>query len=407
MRQRRLRPRSSAYALLEQVCAPENLVGAWDSVRAAHGAAGVDHVSVDAFEEHWRANLAQLERELREQTYRPRPALYITIEKPDGGARRLGMLTVRDRVAQRAVYAVIAPLFERLFLDCSYGYRSGRSTALAIAAVLRARRRGYVWAVDADIDSFFDALDQRILLRRVAMVIKDAAILRLIRLWLEAGSLATAAPLAPAPQRTGADRARAARAGRRRAPRARSAGAEIGTSPRRYGTVQGAVLSPLLANAYLHAVDVGLAHRYPQVVRYADDLLILCRTRAEAAEALTELRVALACVGLRLSDEKTSIHHVDTPFRFLGYRVAGGRATPAPVRVVARGQRSQRRAGVPARRQAPRVAGPRRGSGMAGRAGYRPQGEDVTRGRGGARRPPRAARGAGRKGEGRPWLTYT
>ncbi len=399
---RRLRPRRSAYALLDEVCAAENLISAWDKVRATHGAAGVDHVSIAAFEQHWRANLAQLERELREQTYRPRPTLALTIEKPDGSARHLGVLTVRDRVAQRAVYAVIAPLFERLFLDCSYAYRPGRSTAQAVAAVLRARRRGYVWAVDADIDAFFDTLDQRILLRRVGLVVRDAAILRLIRLWLEAGALKASAPVpAHGIGMTRVGRADDERAGHWPRPRAGGARVRMPVAPRLHGTVQGAVLSPLLANAYLHPVDAALSRRRPHVIRYADDLLILCRTREEAAEALHDLRVALACVGLRLAEEKTSIHHVDTPFRFLGYRIAAGRATAAPARLIV--TREGRRGEGMARRRVPRGAVPRRGVNGGGRSGYRRQGEDVVRGRAGARRHPwhdDRDGGAGREGGG-------
>lgn len=382
---RRLRPRRSTYALLDEVCAPENLISAWDRVRATHGAAGMDHVSITAFEEHWRANLAQLERELREQTYRPRPALALTIEKPDGGTRRLGVLTVRDRVAQRAVYAVIAPLFERLFLDCSYAYRPGRSTARAIEAVMRARRQGYVWAVDADIDAFFDTLDQRILVRRVEMVVRDTAILRLIRSWLEAGSLgASAAVPAYGIGMTRVDRAYDTRTERWRQPHVRGGRGRMPVAPQLHGTVQGAVLSPLLANAYLHPVDAALSRRHPHVIRYADDLLILCRTREEATEALHDLRVALACVRLRLAEEKTSIHHVDTPFRFLGYRIAGGRAVAAPARLIVAGR--QRRGGGTARRQVPRHADPRRGGNGSRWARNRRQGEDMVRGRGRGRR---------------------
>ncbi len=330
-------------SLFDEVCSAENLMDAWVKVRAAHGAAGIDHVSIAAFERRWQANLARLAHELREGTYRPQPALSFTLRKPDGGARRLGLLTIRDRVAQRAVYEVIAPLFEQRFLDCSYAYRPGRNTAMAIDAVLEARRHGYVWVVDADIASFFDTLDHRVLVRAVGRVVTDPRIMDLIRLWLDAGVLAAPVPpprSAGVSSPAGPNRRRGPRVGPRPALSARGATGRRMPAPPALGTIQGAVLSPLLANAYLHAVDVGLSRHYPRLVRYADDLVILCRTQAEAADALRELRVALACVYLRLAAEKTDIHHVDVPFRFLGYDIADGRATmptpPARVRPAAR-----------------------------------------------------------------------
>jgi len=387
-----LRPQGPRRPLLNEVCAAENLAEAWERVRAAHGAAGVDHVDIPTFEAHRSANLARLAHDLRAGTYQPSPALAFTIEKPDGGERHLGLLTVRDRVAQRAVYNVIAPLFERQFLDCSYAYRPGRNTAMAVAAVLAARRRGYVWAVDTDIADFFDALDHRVLLRRVGAVVQDMDILRLIRLWLEAGLLAlpTRAPSA-------APTARERGMGGRRRPRLSTTGnvahglaargkasrrPRLTPPPRPHGAMQGAVLSPLLANAYLQPVDAALSRRYPRVVRYADDLLILCRTHDEAEEALRDLRVALAVVGLRLADEKTNIHHVDSPFLFLGYHVARGRATPPVARA----------------RVAPVT---RVGMGMSGRrdARHRPAGVSAGGRRGDAsRRPPRTGGSRGVRG---------
>lgn len=392
--------------LFDDVCSVDNLTRAWVSVRAAHGAAGIDRVSVADFEAHWVANIADLARALREETYLPLPAPRVALSKPGGGARTIGLLAVQDRLVQRAVHNVVAPLFERRFLPCSYGYRPGRNTAQAVAAVLAGRNAGYVWAVDADIAAFFDALDHQLLLREVVGVVGDRKVVRLIALWLDAGLLDPAAPPPPAvpsaaprvwmragidyatrwsiarlgaaplaaiedddptdPRVEGLRRAasglalvalsssgdayqvaRRLTAGHDRWRLAAAGGVAAGLAAaglalrrrdageRSIGTLQGAVLSPLLANAYLHPLDVALRRRYPHVVRYADNVLVLCRSRDEAQEALDCLRATLADLRLALNEEKTLLRHIDAPFVFLGYRIADGEAVPvAPTHAV-------------------------------------------------------------------------
>jgi len=385
------------HGLFDAVCTIDTLTRAWARVRSAHGSAGIDRVGLAAFEEHLGYHLQDLARELRAETYLPMPARRVALSKPNGDARAIGILAVRDRVAQRAVHNVLEPLCERRFRPCSYAYRPGRNTTQAVEAVLRARRDGRVWLADADIANFFDALDHAVLLRRVATVADDPRLLRLIGLWLEAGLIDPDS--APRPARSRAPLHAAAGVARwgiarlvdddatptlaadlaasfdprleglrraasgialllsssgqldavaRRLPSVKrpllavaSGGAAIGVAAsaalivRRYasggkrrGTMQGSVLSPLLSNLYLHPLDVALSQHYPCTIRYADDLLIACATEREAHEALAYLRRSLAALGLKLREDKTSVHHVDQPFRYLGWQIAAGAAIP-------------------------------------------------------------------------------
>lgn len=389
--------------LFDRVYSIDNLTRAWLSVRRAHGSAGIDRVTIAAFDAHWHAYLGDLARSLREETYLPLPAERVTITKRNGDERTVAILAVQDRIAQRAVHNVLEPLAERRFLSCSYAYRPGRNTAGAVDAVVRARTKGYVWAVDADIADYFPSLDHALLQRQVAAIAPDPHLLRLVALWLESGLLDPASPptgpiprmasraagvglnlaarwaiahLGAEPGATSDDvmrwlgddaRAEGVRravsglallaldSGERLIPRARNVlgnlnnqhtlmagGAALGavavlgvvhapwSRPSSMGALQGAVLSPLLSNLYLHPLDLLLVRRFPHVVRYADNVLIPCRTRSEAEDALGVLRLALVSLGLTLHDGKTTIHRTDEPFHFLGYAFTAEGAAPAP-----------------------------------------------------------------------------
>jgi RNA-directed DNA polymerase len=179
--------------LIDQVCAPENLADAWGRVRRnirvrdRASSRGADGQSIEDFECHLEANLAHLARQLQDGTYRPRPVQRFLLPKRGGGARTISVLAVRDRVAQRAVQNVIEPLFEARFLDCSYGFRPGRSVADAVARLLAYRQAGCTWVLDADVQDCFDSLDHRLLMRFVRPVVREPAIWRLIQAWLDAG----------------------------------------------------------------------------------------------------------------------------------------------------------------------------------------------------------------------------
>ena len=277
---RRRRERETS---VEAIFSPEALRRAWLAVRRAGGGPGVDGVSILRFERDLDRHLTELRTELVAGTYRPRPVLRVLVPKPDGGLRPLAMWTLRDRVAQRAVHDYLEPIVERLFLDCSYGFRPGRSVADAVAAVLTHRDAGRRWVVDADIRDCFGTMDTRLLRRMVREVVPEQVVVTLIDHWLDARIFN---PL------------------RGRRTRAQAS--------------QGGVISPLLCNLYLHRFDVALTKRGLHLVRFADDFVILCRRRREAARALTTARRALAKLRLELNHYKTRLVHFNQGFAFLG-----------------------------------------------------------------------------------------
>lgn len=188
-------PRYSGPPLIEQICSVENLTLAWRRVRsniqvARRGrSAGPDAVTLRDFEADWTRQMTTLAEELRSGAYRPLPPRHVQIPKASGGARAIAILSVRDRVAQRAVQQVVEPLFDPLFLDCSYGCRPLVGVPEAVARVERYAQQGLTWVVDADIASYFDTIDQRILLGMVRQRIAEPALLQMIAQWLTVGAL--------------------------------------------------------------------------------------------------------------------------------------------------------------------------------------------------------------------------
>ena len=275
------------YSLYDKVYAAEVLRGSWHQVAANRGAAGVDGQSVKAFGAQADVHLAELQRRLAQRRFQPLPVRRHWLAKPgQKKARRpLGIPAVRDRVVQAAMVNVLEPIFEAEFLDCSYGYRPGRSQHQALDRVSAALAQGATWVVDADIRGCFDGIPQDPLLDAVADRVADGTLLALLRAFLQAGVL------------EGQD-----------------------FQPTETGTPQGAVLSPLLCNIYLHRLDLALTARGFTLVRFADDFVVLCHSQAEAEAALQAVRSVLAELGLTLSEEKTRIVSVEeASFTFLGY----------------------------------------------------------------------------------------
>jgi len=265
--------------LIDKILAPENLRAAWEEVAAKKGAPGIDGISIARWRRNWEERLVNLAAAVRANTYQPSPLERFTVPKRDGSLRHLTNLTVTDRVLQRAVLRVLDDLFDRHFLDCSYGYRQGRGVRDAVRVILRYRDEGRQWVLDADIDECFDSLDHELLMTFVREEVDDPLVLRLIEQWLWIG-------------RRNSDVAR--------------------------GVAMGAVISPLLCNIYLHRLDLGLVERSYALVRYADDFCVFCQERAEAEAAWQDTEQVLAQIRLRLEPRKTAITSFDEGFDFLG-----------------------------------------------------------------------------------------
>jgi retron-type reverse transcriptase len=418
-------PNPMATSMLKQLATVSSLHQAWRKVRANRGSAGVDAISLQAFEKNLNANLAELSRNLINKTYEPLPARYVSVSKPNGKMRELAIPTVRDRVVQRAVLDLIEPLFEPQFLDCSYAFRPGRSVEMAIEKMIVARAHGLLWTVDADIKDFFPSINHSLLLDELSCTLDDSDILRLIQIWLDSGVFDGARPRAgwiarwrssfaganlairdavddlldgfvserlglageqdfsdqlieqseligevedqlplqayEAPRKSKFGRAAVRRLvqdglllalAERAALKSVRAAKMIGiggaafmlaaatptilrklkskTTPKT-GASQGAPISPLLSNIYLHPFDTTLTIAGQRLIRYCDDFVILCRSEAEAREALVFAEMTVSERRLRLSPEKTRLVSPDEDFDFLGYHFnPDGSITPPP-----------------------------------------------------------------------------
>ena len=283
------------FSLIDKVGARRTLEAAWQQVRRNRGAGGIDGVSIERFAASAERILAELESEIKGGRYRPAPVRRRYIPKPGTVQKRsLGVPTVKDRVVQAALRAVLEPIFERKFVATSYGFRPRRSCKDALRRVVELLRQGYVWVVDADIASYFDTIDHGLLMEDVREDVADGRVLALIEAFLKDGVMED---------------------GELREPES--------------GTPQGGVISPLLANIYLHPVDVVLHQAGYESVRYADDVVVLCRSRDEAEKALALLRATMTARRLALHPTKTRIANAqDEGFDFLGYHFQGGRRWP-------------------------------------------------------------------------------
>ena len=281
------------YSLMDKVYASATLMAASGRVRANGGAAGVDGQSLKRFAAQEELYLAELATGLRADSYHPQPVKRVDIPKGDGKTRPLGIPTVKDRVVQTAVKFVLEPIFEATFCPTSYGFRPGLGCRDALREVARLIGEGFTVVVDADLQSYFDTIPHERLMQRVEERISDGRILDLLRSWLAQDIMR---------------------------------GMERWTPTQ--GTPQGAVISPLLANIYLHPLDARMAALGYRMVRYADDFVVLCKSREEAEAALAEVRAFVNDNGLRLHPDKTHVgdcRQIGEGFDFLGYRFEAGR----------------------------------------------------------------------------------
>ena len=266
--------------LIDQILAADNLREAWNEVAENQGIPGVDHVSVLCWRRTWEERLVNLARDVRTNRYKSSPLHMLRIPKKQSGEwRTLRIPTVTDRVLQRATYQILCPLFERVFLDCSFGYRPGRGLLQAVERILSLRSRGMAWVLDADIDAFFDNVDQGLLLERVEEQVNDPIVLGLLENWLAAGC-------------TRCDTA--------------------------IGIPMGSPISPLLANIYLHPLDWYLVRRRWQIVRYADDFLVLTESQTAAKRAYGTVGYCLGQLKLQYEPSKTRLVSFNEGFDFVG-----------------------------------------------------------------------------------------
>jgi RNA-directed DNA polymerase len=281
------------FSLIDKVYRAETLKAAWQKVQANAGAAGVDGQSVERFAARAERYLEELSTALKRGTYRVQAVRRVEIAKAGGKFRALGIAVVKDRIVQTALKFVLEPIFEREFLKMSYGFRPGLSCKDALREVERLLREGYSFVVDADLKSYFDTIPHARLLERVKERVSDGRVVELIEAFLKQDIVKEMERWTP----TG-------------------------------GTPQGAVISPLLANIYLHPLDGHMKQKGYRMVRYADDFVVLCQTAEQAQAALKEVRSWVEHNGLSLNDDKTQVgdcRQEGQGFEFLGYRFEAGR----------------------------------------------------------------------------------
>jgi len=282
------------FSLIDKVYRPSTLQAAWQQVKANKGAAGIDRQSVERFAANEQVYLSELAKDLEQGKYQPQAVRRVDIPKAGGKTRPLGIPTVKDRIVQTAVKRVIEPILEKEFLPTSYGFRPGKGCKDALREVDGCLKDGYTHVVDADLKGYFDSIPHELLTKRVEEHISDGRLLQLLASWLQQDIVRDLERWTPTA-----------------------------------GTPQGAVISPLLANLYLHPLDVKMSELGLRMVRYADDFVILCQSASQAQAALEEVKVWVEENGLTLHPDKTHVGDClveGQGFEFLGYRFeAGGR----------------------------------------------------------------------------------
>lgn len=280
------------FSLIDKVYRKGTLEAAWKKVRANKGAAGVDKITIKKFEANQVKYLKEIELELKIETYVPMAVKRAYIPKEKGKMRPLGIPALKDRIVQQAVKMVLEPIFEKEFLDISFGFRPKKGAQMAIAEVNRLISEGYTWVVDADLQAYFDTIPHEKLMAKVERRISDGRVIKMLTMWLKQEIMDECKTWVPTA-----------------------------------GSPQGAVISPLLSNIYLHDLDVALTSAGYKMIRYADDFVILTRSQKEAEEALSLVQAWVAEHDLILHPEKTHLGNCmekGEGFEFLGYRFEAG-----------------------------------------------------------------------------------
>jgi RNA-directed DNA polymerase len=279
-----INPQVLSTSLVAEFLSIENFRQAWKKVAANQGAAGIDKETIDDFQQNLNFNLSQLRETVANSTYQAHPCKQVLIPKNQGSWRELKIPAVRDRIVQQALLNVLVPVWESQFSGCSFAYRPNLSYLDAVEAVARWRDLGYVWVLDADITQYFDNIDHQRLLREIRKEIDNPGLLCLIKSWIAVGLLT-----------------------------------QEGVIRTEKGIPQGAVISPMLANIYLDEFDKFFANSDLQLVRYADDFVVLARTKEQIVRAYSDVERLLNSLGLALHPDKTQITNFDRGFRFLGH----------------------------------------------------------------------------------------
>lgn len=283
----------SAIDIADRFLSLENFQRAWEKVAGNGGSAGVDGESIDRFARNQTFNIYQLRDAVANVTYQPFPCKQVIIPKKNGSQRELKIPTVRDRIVQQALLNVLYPLIDRKFSPASFAYRPKLSYINAVEKVADWRDLGYHWVLDADIVKFFDNIDHRRLLKELRLYIDNPGILCLIKSWISVGVLTEEGLILP-----------------------------------QKGLPQGAVVSPILANIYLHEFDNLVTATDLKLVRYADDFVVLARTQERILQAELEVVNLLDSLGLMMNTEKTQITNFERGFRFLGHGFLGNAIFP-------------------------------------------------------------------------------
>jgi RNA-directed DNA polymerase len=271
-------------SLVAEFLSIENFRQAWKKVAANQGSAGIDRETIDDFQHNLNFNLSQLRDNVANSTYQAHPCKQVLIPKNQGSWRELKIPAVRDRIVQQALLNVLAPVWESKFSCCSFAYRPNLSYLDAVEAVARWRDLGYGWVLDADIAQYFDNIDHHRLLGEIRKQIDNPGLLCLIKSWIAVGLLT-----------------------------------QEGVIRTEKGIPQGAVISPMLANIYLDEFDKFFSNSDLQLVRYADDFVVLARTKEQIVRAYSDVERVLNSLGLALHPDKTQITNFDRGFRFLGH----------------------------------------------------------------------------------------
>jgi group II intron reverse transcriptase/maturase len=273
------------YTLKDKVTKIRNMKAAAKQVLDNGGSAGIDRIGTLEFKENYSVHMRELYREFLEDRYQPKPALRVFIPKGDGRQRPLGIPTVKDRIAQAAVRGILEPIYEKEFCDCSLGFRKGKSQIDAINQVEEYREQGYKWVLDADIKGFFDNIDHELLIGFIRQKVTDGWVIEIIKSWLTMGVMKD--------------------------------GEYIPTGK---GTPQGGVISPLLANIFLHQFDKVMIERGYKLVRFADDFVVMTKSKRKAKRAYEVVKEFIKDeLKLELHSEKTVITNFGDGFVFLGF----------------------------------------------------------------------------------------